>query len=218
MWLVVVPDHYSPDTNGREPGWNPQPVQTQLQQRISGIEPRFTGRLARIYTNYTAHDRHQQQSKVIDFPSCNFFLWLSEVRVSQSQVLCKFISSIAEDEVTAQVSVAAMFQTSIMQVPGSHLGPDTDYPDLVVRGFYYSLSNIKIYHRLHHDRYIPNKFHYISSLSFSPVEIRRASSKTRAPAHTNTQRQGRRHSLFQFSFLIPIFLSCTPYFFPHLVN
>lgn len=75
-----------------------------------------------------------------------FFLcvWLLGARVSQSQVLCKFIRSITEDEVTAQVSAEAMFQTSIMQVPGSHLGPDTDYPDLVVRGFYCSLPNTKI--------------------------------------------------------------------------
>jgi hypothetical protein len=57
--------------------------------------------------------------------------------------LCKCICSIAEDEVTAQVSVVAMIQTSIIQVPGSHLGPDTDYPDLVVRGLYYSLPNTK---------------------------------------------------------------------------
>ena len=58
--------------------------------------------------------------------------------------LCKFIRSITEDEVPAQVSVVAMFQTSIMHVPGSHLRPDTDYPELVFRGFYYSLLNTKI--------------------------------------------------------------------------
>ena len=71
-------------------------------------------------------------------------MWLLEALVSQSQVLCKFIRSITEDEVTAQVSVAAVFQTSIMQVPGSHLGSDTDYLDLVFLGFYYSLPNNKI--------------------------------------------------------------------------
>jgi hypothetical protein len=32
--------------------------------------------------------------------------------------LCKFFYSITEDKVPAQVSVAAVFQTSIMQVPG----------------------------------------------------------------------------------------------------
>lgn len=60
------------------------------------------------------------------------------------KLLRKFIRSITEDEVTAQISVAALFQTSIMQVPGSHLGPDTDYLDLVVSGFSYSLTNNNI--------------------------------------------------------------------------
>ena len=45
---------------------------------------------------------------------------------------------------TAKVREAAVFQSCIMQVPGSHVGPDTDYHDLVVRGFYYSLPNTKI--------------------------------------------------------------------------
>ena len=71
-------------------------------------------------------------------------MWLSEALVSQSRVLCEFVRSIAEEEVTAQVSVAVMFHTSIMQVPGSRLGLDTDYPDLVVGGFYYSLPNTVI--------------------------------------------------------------------------
>lgn len=66
----------------------------------------------------------------------SILMWFLEARVRVShRFSSKCIRSITADEMIAQVRVAVMLQTCIMQVPGSYRGPDTDYPDLVVRGF-----------------------------------------------------------------------------------
>jgi hypothetical protein len=90
-----------------------------------------------------------------------------QTSIQTNITLQNFTENYLYKELIEQAGVAVVLQPCILEVLGSNVGRDTDYPDIFILQFIQANSSTS---QLDHDRFLPNSFKFIINLlSYNPT-------------------------------------------------